>query len=53
MAVNEGGELEIDFDTGAIRDLTTSQTFQAKPFPDFIKKIIAADGLVGYITQKK
>jgi len=52
-AVNDGDELEIDFDTGAISDLTTGQTFQAKPFPDFIKKIIAADGLVGYITQKK
>lgn len=52
-AVNDGDELEIDFDTGAIRDLTTGRNFQAKPFPDFIKEIIAADGLVGYITKKK
>jgi 3-isopropylmalate/(R)-2-methylmalate dehydratase small subunit len=52
-AVKDGDELEIDFDTGAIRDLTTGEAFQAKPFPEFIKKIIAADGLVGYITQKK
>jgi len=53
QAVNDGDELEVDFDTGTIRDLTTGQSFQAKPFPAFIKKIIEADGLVGYIAQKK
>ena len=52
-AVNDGDELEVDFDTGLIRDLTTGQTFQASPFPEFIQKIIAADGLVGYIMQKR
>ena len=52
-AVNDGDELSVDFDTGVIQDLTTGQTFQAKPFPEFIKKIIAADGLVGYIALKK
>lgn len=52
-AVTDGDELEIDFDTGVIVDLTTGETFQAEPFPAFIKRIIAADGLVGYIHQKK
>ena len=51
-AVNDGDQLEVDFDTGTIKDLTTGQNFQAKPFPEFIKKIIAADGLVGYIASK-
>lgn len=51
-AINGGDEVSIDFDTGTIRDRTTGQTFQAKPFPDFIKKIIAANGLVGYIAGK-
>ena len=53
QAVSDGDELEVDFDTGLINDLTTGRRFQAKPFPDFIKKIIAADGLVGYIAQKR
>jgi 3-isopropylmalate/(R)-2-methylmalate dehydratase small subunit len=53
QAVNDGDELEVNFDTGEIKDLTTGQVFMAKPFPEFIKKIIAADGLVGYIAQKK
>ena len=51
-AIADGDELAVDFDTGMIRDLTTGRTFQAKPFPEFIKKIIAADGLVGYIAMK-
>ncbi|NLK89235.1 MAG: 3-isopropylmalate dehydratase small subunit [Clostridiaceae bacterium] len=51
-AVNDGDELEVDFDSGLIRNLTSQQTYQANPFPEFIKKIIAADGLVGYIRQK-
>jgi 3-isopropylmalate/(R)-2-methylmalate dehydratase small subunit len=46
-------ELSVDFDTGIIKDITTGKTYQAEPFPDFIKKIIEADGLVGYIAQKK
>lgn len=51
-AIQDGDEVEVDFDSGLIRDLTTGQSFQAEPFPEFIKKIIAADGLVGYIATR-
>ena len=50
--IADGDEVEVDFDTGVIRDVTSGNVFQARPFPDFIKKIIAADGLVGYISKK-
>lgn len=46
-------QVEVDFDTGEIRNLTTGKVYTAKPFPAFIKKIIAADGLVGYIADKR
>ncbi|MBR5386040.1 MAG: 3-isopropylmalate dehydratase small subunit [Clostridiales bacterium] len=46
--INAGDEVEADFDTGVIRDITTGQSFIAKPFPEFIKKIIDAGGLVEY-----
>ena len=52
-AISDGDEVEVDFDSGLIRDLTTGQTFHAQPFPEFIRKIIAADGLVGYIATKR
>jgi 3-isopropylmalate/(R)-2-methylmalate dehydratase small subunit len=50
--IADGAKLSVDFDTGLICDLTSGRTFKANPFPAFIKKIIAADGLVGYITSK-
>ena len=51
-AIGDGDRIEVDFETGIINDITTGQTFTAKPFPEFIRKIISADGLVGYISQK-
>lgn len=51
-AIADGDEVEVDFDSGLIRDLTTGQEFQAEPFPEFIRKIIAAEGLVGYIAAR-
>lgn len=51
--IQNGDEVEVDFDSGEIKDLTTGKSFQAQPFPDFIKKIIEKEGLLGYISQKK
>lgn len=48
--INDGDEVEVDFSTGLIRDLTQGTEFTANPFPEFIRKIIEADGLVGYIA---
>ncbi len=50
--IGNGHEVETDFDTGKITDLTTGQSWQAQPFPEFIKKIIEKDGLLGYIADK-
>ena len=44
--INAGDEVEIDFDTGVITDKTTGKTYQAEPFPEFIKDIINAGGLL-------
>lgn len=45
-AIANGDEVQVDFDTGAITDITSGQTFQAQPFPPFIQNIIAAGGLL-------
>ena len=50
--IGDGHEVEADFDTGLITDLTTGESWQAQPFPDFIKKIIEKDGLLGYIADE-
>lgn len=49
--INNGDEVEIDFDTGVITDKTTGQTFKAQPFPDFIKEIINAGGLLNSLNK--
>ena len=51
-AINQGDEVEADFDTGVITDLTTGESFKAKPFPEFIKRIIDAGGLISYTKMK-
>ena len=38
-AINEGDVVAINFDTGVITDETTGQTFQAAPFPPFIRRV--------------
>lgn len=52
IAIQNGDEVEVNFDTGIITDLTTGERFQGQAFPEFMQKIIAAEGLVNYINQK-
>ena len=48
-----GDEVAIDFDTGVITNLTKGETYIAEPFPDFIKAIIQAGGLLASIKQRQ
>jgi 3-isopropylmalate/(R)-2-methylmalate dehydratase small subunit len=48
-----GDELLVDINSGKIKNITKGREFQAEPFPPFMRKIIEADGLIGYITNKK
>ena len=49
LAILDGDEVAIDFDTGIITNVTRNETYQALPFPDFIKEIIAKGGLLNSI----
>jgi 3-isopropylmalate/(R)-2-methylmalate dehydratase small subunit len=44
--INDGDKLVIDADAGTIENLTTGKTYQAQPFPPFIKDMIEQGGLV-------
>ena len=48
---DSGDELSVDFTTGKITNVTKGKTFQAEPFPPFMRKIIDANGLIGYISK--
>ena len=51
-SIREGNEVEIDADSGVIRNLTTNEEYQANPIPPFMQELIASGGLVGW-TKKK
>ena len=49
--IEAGDEVSINFDTGVITNETKSETYQALPFPDFIKDIMAKGGLMKSLTE--
>ena len=51
--ISAGDKVSIDFDSGVITNETTGKTFQAQPFPEFIKEIMAAGGLVNSLTKDR
>lgn len=50
-SIDAGDEVEIDFDTGVITNKTKNQTYQAQPFPEFMKGIINAGGLLNSLKK--
>ncbi len=50
--IANGDEVCVDFDSGVITDKTTGKSFQGQAFPEFMQKIIKAEGLVNYINEK-
>lgn len=47
--IKDGDEVEVDFDSGLIKNLTDGKTYQAQPFPEFIQNIIKNGGLMNSI----
>ncbi len=50
--IKDSDEVEIDFDSGTIRNLTTGKQYQGQAFPEFMQRIIKAEGLINYINEK-
>ena len=50
--IENGDDVEIDFDSGMIYNRTKNTSFQGQAFPEFMQKIIAAEGLINYINNK-
>ena len=49
--IADGDEVAIDFDTGVITNKTKNETYQAEPFPEFIKEIIHTNGLLNSLKK--
>ena len=50
--IEAGDEVEIDFDSGVITNLTKGTSFKGQPFPEFMQRIISDGGLINYINKK-
>ena len=50
--IEEGDEVEIDFDSGMIYNKTKGTEYKGQAFPKKKKKIIAAEGLINYINNR-
>lgn len=50
--IDDGDELQVNFETGEIKNNSKNQVYKAEPFPEFIRQIIECDGLVGYVKSK-
>ena len=51
--IEAGDEVEVDFDTGVITNKTKGTTFKGQAFPEFMQRIIKAEGLVNYINSQQ
>ena len=47
-----GDELEVELESGTIRDLAKGKTFQAKPYPEFMLELMRAGGLVEHTRRR-
>jgi len=49
-SIEANDELEVDFDSGLITNKTKGIQYQGQAFPEFMQKIIKAEGLINYIN---
>ncbi len=49
--ISAGDEVEVNFDTGEIKNLTSGKSYAAQPFPEFIQNIIKHGGLLNAIKE--
>ncbi|MBE5847560.1 MAG: 3-isopropylmalate dehydratase small subunit [Lachnospiraceae bacterium] len=50
--IQAGDSVSVNFDTGVITNETRGESYQGQAFPEFMQKIIKAEGLVNYINAK-
>lgn len=50
--IEAGDEVMVDFDSGIITNVTKGISYKGQAFPEFMQRIIKAEGLVNYINNK-
>jgi len=50
--ISKGDTVEVDLESGRVANVTTGKTYQAKPFPPFMRQLIEVGGLVNYARAR-
>ena len=50
--IRAGDELQVDLESGKVKDLTTGETLSAEPVPAFLLRIINDGGLLPHLERK-
>lgn len=50
--IDAGDDIDVDFTTGVITNNTKGETYQSEPLPEFLRNLIAEEGLVNYTRSK-
>lgn len=50
--IENGDEVSVNVTTGIIKNITKNKEYKAKPFPEFMQKIMSVDGLVNYTKER-
>ena len=50
--IEDGDQVDIDFDSGIITNVTKGKQYKGQAFPEFMQKLISAGGLINYINNK-
>ncbi|RLG34482.1 3-isopropylmalate dehydratase [Methanosarcinales archaeon] len=48
--IEEGDEIEINFDAGVIKNFTKNEEYKFKPLPEFMQKLLDSGGLIPYLV---
>jgi 3-isopropylmalate dehydratase small subunit len=50
--ISEGDQVEVEMESGVIRNLTSGETYQAAAVPPFMQELITSGGLMEYVKKK-
>lgn len=50
--IKAGDQVEVDVKSGLIKNITTGQTYQAAPFPEFMQQLMDQGGLINYVKGR-
>lgn len=51
--ISDGDEVEVDVDSGEIKNITKGKTYKAQPIPPFMQELINAGGLMKHVAKKQ